>query len=93
MELISTIQVKDILFIFIGVLSCLITMYSVNILEYKNSYLLNIYDYMLAIIFSIIIILIFPIHLNGDWYWFIITGIATGMIVLHMLNRRITPRK
>lgn len=53
---------------------------------YKNSYKLNFYDYLIAIILSSIACLIFPIMQNGGWNWFAITGICTGMIFLKSIK-------
>ena len=53
---------------------------------YKNSYKLNIYDYLIAISLSGIACLIFPIMQNGGWNWFAITGIFTGMIFVKSIK-------
>lgn len=53
---------------------------------YKNSYKLNLYDYLIATFLSSIACLIFPIMQNGGWNWFAITGICTGMIFVKSIK-------
>lgn len=53
---------------------------------YINSYKLNIYDYVIAILLSSIACLLFPIMQNGGWNWFAITGIFTGMVFLKSIK-------
>ena len=54
--------------------------------EYKDSYRLNLYDYIIAIIMSVIACILFRIIQNGGWNWFAITGICTGMIFLKSIR-------
>lgn len=67
----------------------LLTLATINFVikyGYKNSYQLNLYDYLIAIILSGITCLIFPIMQNGGWNWFAMTGICTGMIFIKSIK-------
>lgn len=85
MLLYNLLDTSKILLLLLGLSCSFLTVLFVNKVEEQT--VLNFYDYIICLILTFVFLMLFPFHYDGEWNWYVITGILSGLTFLKIISR------